>query len=214
METTPASQHTTPQTVTVQPWPDAVIDVIGHDPRSVYAETFWLPSLGPTAVLLLRRLDDRFEHSPDGFEVGGADLSRQLGLGEREGVSSPLVRTLRRLVQFGLACFVESETGDEIVQVRRMLPPIAQRHVRRLPAPLAAEHERFLAASLEQSPAERTRARARRLAFVMLETGDESSTIERSLLSIGFAPTVAVEALRWAVSRHLAAQAALSDEAA
>ena len=39
-----------PEAIRVAPWPDPVLDVIGHDPRSWYAETFWLPTLGPTAL--------------------------------------------------------------------------------------------------------------------------------------------------------------------
>jgi hypothetical protein len=34
----------------VEPWPDPVIDEVGHDPRSSYVETFWLPVLGPTTI--------------------------------------------------------------------------------------------------------------------------------------------------------------------
>ena len=30
-----------------EPWLDPVIDELGHDPRSAYVETFWLPVLGP-----------------------------------------------------------------------------------------------------------------------------------------------------------------------
>ena len=29
----------------VEPWHDPVIDEVGHDPRSAYVETFWLPVL-------------------------------------------------------------------------------------------------------------------------------------------------------------------------
>ena len=55
-----------PVAIRVTPWPDPVLDVLGHDPRSWYAETFWLPTLGPTALLLMRHLADRFERTPDG----------------------------------------------------------------------------------------------------------------------------------------------------
>jgi len=30
-----------PTALRVTPWPDPVLDVLGHDPRSWYAETFW-----------------------------------------------------------------------------------------------------------------------------------------------------------------------------
>jgi hypothetical protein len=29
-------------TLPVRPWPDDVIDALGHDPRSTYVELFWL----------------------------------------------------------------------------------------------------------------------------------------------------------------------------
>ncbi len=38
-----------PATLTITPWPDPLLDTLGHDPRSLYVETFWLPTLGPTS---------------------------------------------------------------------------------------------------------------------------------------------------------------------
>ena len=86
--------------IRVMPWPDPVLDAVGHDPRSWYVETFWLPTLGPTALLLLRHLADRFESHPKGIQLQVADTAAALGLGPREGQSSPLVRSLTRLQQF------------------------------------------------------------------------------------------------------------------
>ena len=100
-----------PATLTITPWPDPLLDTLGHDPRSLYVETFWLPTLGPTAVLLLRHLATRFDESPTGVELAVADTSQALGLGQRDGNSSPIVRTLTRLSQFDLACDV-SATGS------------------------------------------------------------------------------------------------------
>ena len=76
--------------IRVMPWPDPVLDAIGHDPRSWYVETFWLPTLGPTALLLLRHLADRFEDNPKGIDLPVADTAAALGLGPREGQQSPL----------------------------------------------------------------------------------------------------------------------------
>src|SRR5207245_5340590 len=90
-----------PDTLTIRPWPDPLIDTLGHDPRSRYVEAFWLPTLGPTALLLLRHLADRFDRSPDGVELSVADPSQALGVGQRDGSSSPLARTLPRLGLFG-----------------------------------------------------------------------------------------------------------------
>jgi hypothetical protein len=39
-----------PTMITIVPWTDPVIDTIGYDPRTRYAETFWLPVLGPTST--------------------------------------------------------------------------------------------------------------------------------------------------------------------
>ena len=66
-----------PALVRITPWPDPVLDALGHDPRSWYAETFWLPTLGPTALLLLRHLADRFEEQPGGLTLPIADTGRR-----------------------------------------------------------------------------------------------------------------------------------------
>ena len=34
----------------IEAWIDPVIDELGHDPRSAYVETFWLPVLGPPSI--------------------------------------------------------------------------------------------------------------------------------------------------------------------
>ena len=138
-----------PATLTIKPWADPVIDTLGHDPRSRYAETFWLPTLGPTALLLLRHLADRFDRNPDGIELALADTSSALGLGQREGTSSPIVRTLRRLEQFDLAC---EDPHSDMVAVRRNVPPINPRHLRRLPHDVQAAHAEWAEAQLAEAP--------------------------------------------------------------
>jgi site-specific DNA recombinase len=40
----------TVDTLHVRPWPDPVIDAVGHDPRSTYVERFWLGVLGPASI--------------------------------------------------------------------------------------------------------------------------------------------------------------------
>ena len=110
-----------PATLLIKPWNDPVVDTLGHDPRSRYVEQFWLPTLGPTALLLLRHLADRFDRDPDGVELTVVDTSHALGLGQREGSASPIVRTLRRLTQFDLAC---EDPMSDTVAVRRNVPPV------------------------------------------------------------------------------------------
>jgi hypothetical protein len=202
-----------PATLTLKPWPDPLLDTLGHDPRSLYVETFWLPTLGPTAVLLLRHLATKFDESPSGVELAVADTSQALGLGQRDGNSSPIVRTLTRLAQFDLAC----DDGRGTVAVRRNLPPINRRHVRRLPSDLQVAHAEWAEAKLAEAPLATARRRARQVAFTLLEQGDDPDHVERVLFATGFHPSVCHDAARWAYQRHrdaLDAVAATPDPAA
>jgi hypothetical protein len=188
-----------PTTLTVMPWPDPLIDTIGHDPRSLYVETFWLPTLGPTALLLLRHLASRFDRAPGGVEITVADTSLALGLGLRDGASSPIVRTLTRLEQFDLAC---ADPQTPTVAVRRNLPPVNRRHIRRLPADAQAAHAEWAEAELAEAPLAAARRRARRVALALLEQGDDLDHVESILFNTGFHPAVASESARWAWDRH------------
>jgi hypothetical protein len=179
--------------IRVMPWPDPVLDAVGHDPRSWYVETFWLPTLGPTALLLLRHLADRFESSPKGVQLPVADTAAALGLGPREGQSSPLIRSLVRLQQFELAC----SDGDATIAVRTTLPPVHRRHVRRLPTALQARHAEWVQAQAS-SPVDIARRRARRFALTLLMQDEPIDAVERALHAGGFHPALAHEAVRWA----------------
>jgi hypothetical protein len=187
-----------PTTLTIQPWPDAVLDTVGHDPRSRYAEQFWLPTLGPTALLLLRHLASKFDESPRGIELRVADTSRSLGLGERDGSSSPIIRSLARLETFDLAC----SDGGSTVAVRRNLPPANRRHLRRLPPSLQAEHAAWAEARLAEPPLADARRRARGLALALLEQEHDGDHVEHALASMGFHPAVSSDAVRWASVRR------------
>jgi hypothetical protein len=65
----------------IKPWPDPVIDRVGHDPRSAYVERFWLGILGPSTTWLLRRLAAGLEAAPAGFDLTLSETARCLGLG-------------------------------------------------------------------------------------------------------------------------------------
>ena len=67
--------------LSVVEWADPVVEAAGHPIRSVYVETFWLPTLGPTAMWLLRRLSAWLEATPDGISVELPELAQELGLG-------------------------------------------------------------------------------------------------------------------------------------
>jgi hypothetical protein len=195
--------------ITVTAWPDPVIDTLGHDPRSEYVERFWLPTLGPTTLLLLRRLANRFDRSHETLELDGPDLSQSLGVGARDGASTPLMRSFDRLAMFDLA----STLGERAYAVRRTLPPVNRRHHHRPPMPRQREHDEWVADQLTSSALEHARRRARRLAFALFEQGDDLDHVERVLLGVGFHPTVCRESAQWAYDRHRAAFEALGASA-
>ena len=179
-----------------------LLDTLGHDPRSRYVEQFWLPTLGPTALLLLRHLADRFDRDPDGIELTVVDTSHALGLGPSEGSASPIIRTLRRLAQFDLAC---EDPMSDTVAVRRNVPPgrsrgtsVVYRHDLQ-----RAHAESAEAASWPKRAARGGRIeRAGRVAFTLLEQGDDPDHVERALHAIGFHPALCHESAQWAYQRH------------
>ncbi len=121
--------------LTVRPLVDPRLDARGHDPRSTYVETFWLPIVGPSTVLALRYLARVLEEEPHGTAVDLDIMSRSLGLGRHRSKNSGLTRTLRRLCQFGLG-----RSDGVTLLVRRRVPNLAHHHVRRLPERLREAH--------------------------------------------------------------------------
>ena len=191
----------------IRPWPDDVIDAVGHDPRSAYVETFWLGILGPSTTWLMRRLVSGLEAHPAGFELPLADTASALGLGSRGGRHSPFVRALARCCQFGLA-----QTRGDVMAVRRKLPPLNRRQLLRLPPHLQEAHQRWQDDELRTPPNEQLRQRSRRLALSLLELGEDLEAAERQLLRWRFSPVLARESAAWAWDRHRGALAAVSGD--
>jgi hypothetical protein len=193
----------TPATLTVRPWPDSVLDEVGHDPRSPYVERFWLGVLGPSSVVFLRRLAAELEVNPSGFQLPLEETAKTLGLGMKGGRNSPFLRTINRCAQFRL---VHLEANDDVLLARRKLPPLTRGQVTRLPEPLQRQHGEWL-----DHPAngdDRQRQRARRLALSLLELGEDVEAAERQLHRWRFHPLLAREATAWAWKRHCEAKAA------
>jgi hypothetical protein len=113
---------------------DADRTSVGFDARSTYVETYWLAVLGPSCVLAARRLVAWLEVEPEGFEISLAAFARTLGLGAGTGRHAPVVRTLTRLADFGLAYITDTYV------VRASVPPLSARQIARLPDHLAAAH--------------------------------------------------------------------------
>ena len=129
----------TQATIVVLPWPDPLVEAVGHDPRSPYVEQFYLALLGPTLTFLLRRVADGLDAWPHGFEAEVGDLAGSLGLaGTPAGRNGPFGRALERAVRFGLA-----QPHARGLAVRRKLPPLSHRQVAKLPPALQDAHRRW-----------------------------------------------------------------------
>ena len=151
----------------VRPWPDDVVDRAGYDPRSPYAEDFWLPVLGPSTLWLLRRFAAGFDYSPDGFDLDLKETARSLGLSDRADRGSPFLRALNRTVQFGMAKL----TGPEELAVRRRLPPLSHRQVTRLSPALRERHAAWQAGQLVRAADGRADQRGGEFALSPVELG-------------------------------------------
>jgi hypothetical protein len=192
------------ETVVVRPWLDDVIDGLGFDPRSAYAEHFWLGILGPSTMWLMRRMVAGLEDEPEGYEMRLAETARSLGLGDRGGRHSPFLRAVTRTIQFELARPEE----DGGLAIRRKLPPLNRRQVLRLPPALQSAHARWQEQQLHVPTAEELRRRGRLLALSLVELGEDLEATERQLLRWRYHPALARDAALWAWQRHRAALAA------
>jgi hypothetical protein len=182
----------------VRPWPDGVIDALGHDPRSAYVERFWLSILGPSTTWLVRFLANRLDASPEGFDLDLAATASALGLGSRGGRHSPFMRALSRCCQFDVA----EARADGTLAVRRKLPPLTRRQILRLSPELVAAHQAWQESELRTPVHEQQRRRGRRLALSLLELGEDVDDTEQQLARWGFHPALCREATAWAAERH------------
>lgn len=200
----PAPTTLTPsEALTIVPWPDSVLDAVGHHPCSNYVETFWLGILGPSTTFLLRHLAIGLDAEPDGFELSMALTATRLGLGDKLSPHGPFVRTFTRLVQFQLATEAVGPGVDgPTLAVRRRMPPLSRRQVIRLPELLQAAHLTWEQHLGDIPHAEQLRRRCRQLALSYLEAGLERDEAERQLHRLNYHPAIAYEAAEWAADRY------------
>jgi hypothetical protein len=85
--------------ILISPWPDPTIDALGYDMRdrdtapgdAPYVETFWLPVVGPTTLLLLRRAT--VTSTPDGPVRSPPNCSPRASASDRASAGHPNSRT-------------------------------------------------------------------------------------------------------------------------
>ena len=187
---------TLPDRFGVMPWLDPEQDDAGHDPRSAYVETFWLPILGPSTTLLLRRLADEFDAEPTGFEIDVATLSREIGLGSRVDLRGSIARTIDRCTKFHLV-----QPHGDLLYVRRRIPALAHRQVKRLSIRLQALHHSWTIDPADDGAERRTEmVRAAHLARTLLALGEATHDAERQLHQWHFHPSIAWHAVQWALT--------------
>lgn len=177
------------QIANILPITDPERDHENFDPRSQYAEDFWLPVLGPSTMWLVRKIADRFDHEPDGFELDLVETSHCLGIMGKAGRNSAFQRALNRMVSFQMGRTVDATT----IAVRRFVPPLHQGQVRRLPERLQRRH-RELISSLPHSQAEDL-ARSHKIALTLFAMGDSPDVVEQQLISWGLGANLAKEAV-------------------
>jgi hypothetical protein len=177
----------------IRPWDDAVFNELGFDPRSAYVERFWLGLLGPSATWLLRALAYGLEDCAAGFALPPRDFARVLGLGERTGKSSPLVRAVTRLCHFEHTYL----TGNTLV-VRTAIPWLDRRQVIRLPQFLQDEHRLWDQADDEENAPRAIRRRAASTAKGLARLGSSEHEITTALNRHGTHPAVSNALAQWA----------------
>lgn len=137
----PTSSGQLPARLIVLPWFDPGLALRGVDPRSEYVERYWTGVIGPSAVLLLRRLARGLAEHPAGYSLAPADTARAIGLSGGRGRNSAMARTIDRCRLFGLVRWPEPEQ----LEVRTHLPLLSTRQLRRLPLAVRSSHEAWLA---------------------------------------------------------------------
>lgn len=123
-------------------WPDAMLEDAGYEVHHPYAERFVLPVIGPTSLLLLRRLNLELaaaEYPASGVQLSLDELAMAIGLGHS---ASSLDRTVMRLERFGLlrTTLHKAITVPEQWLVRSHVAPITRTQLLRLPESLQLEH--------------------------------------------------------------------------
>jgi hypothetical protein len=181
----------TTETFRVVTWEDPVVERLGFSPLSRYVELFWLPILGPSACLLLRRVADLLIAHPEGLELSTDDTARSLGLGGSSGRHAPFPRAVGRCVRYGMA----RRPAPGTVAFRRMVGPLPLRLVRRLPPPLLTLHEHWERTDLDDRAQQLHRARV--IAFEVAGVAADPNAVAQHLRGLGVHPALVDELARW-----------------
>lgn len=103
--------------------------------RGEYVELFWLPILGPTAIMFLRRVASDLVTFPDGYVMDNTVMAACMGL---HAHTMAYVSMVNRCARYGMVR--TSDHGGLVI--RDCLPRLSPRLIDRLHPVLQAEHAR------------------------------------------------------------------------
>ena len=135
----PSAPASADHLITLAVWPDPLVEQLGHGPLSRYIETCWAGTLGPTSLLIYRRVGAMAELGLAGATIDLVDLGVSLGIGEGTGRNSVIRRSIGRLVTFDVARWDDPTT----LAVRRALWPLPERMARRLSLSARRYHDTY-----------------------------------------------------------------------
>ena len=128
--------------LTVIRYPDEYTEAHGYSPDHPYPEIAWLPLIGPSTLLLWKRLARAVIHAGDNpvtFPTG--ELLAGVGLGTGLTRNAPGARTIARMVAFDLAH--QAGRHGQLLAVRTALYPLPRHRLDRLPQPARDYHRRI-----------------------------------------------------------------------
>lgn len=125
--------------------PNPQVRRVGFDLSDTYVEQCWSAVVGPSAVVLLRRMPELWRHEVPA-RIRADELSRSIGLGASTAPNSRLCATTDRMVKFGLA---RRGTQRDHLDVYLEVAPLHANQLERLPEWTRATHDRLLDAHLE-----------------------------------------------------------------
>lgn len=125
--------------------PRPTIRDVGFDLEHRYLEQCWSAVIGPSALLLLRRLPTLWVTEIPA-EIDSAEMARSLGLRHTTSQHGSLQRTMERLCRFGLARPSQDRPG---LDVYRQIPILSPRELARVPQWTRNAHTRLFNDHLE-----------------------------------------------------------------
>jgi hypothetical protein len=127
------------------PHPNPKVRQVGFALDDPYVEQVWAGVIGPSALLVLRRLPVLWREREPAV-VSLRELGQSLGLGPSLARTGRTWRTVERLVGFGMAHWLP---GNEL-GVRAEVAPLSARQLARLPEWTRQTHDRLLGTHLDR----------------------------------------------------------------